>query len=94
MSKRYCLEYVYHTHILKILTNTHQYVNFIGSGVTILEIIDALRESRDYILNQFQKKMSSEYYVAGNKNLKWTDSNVYRWIYAGLPMVRPCFTLC
>jgi hypothetical protein len=71
----------------KTFANTSQYMKVDGSGVTIAELVDALKESRDFLLEQFRKKMSTEYWVGGYRGLIWTDSNFYRWVVAKCPMV-------
>jgi hypothetical protein len=58
-----------------------------GSGVTVAELIDACKMCRDYILEQFRKKVTSEYWVAGFREMLWTECNFYRWTVANCPLV-------
>ena len=53
-----------------------------------------MRESKEYLLEQFRKLAHGEYYVGDNRTFKWTDNNVYRWIVAGCPLVSLRLTLC
>jgi hypothetical protein len=80
--------------LARALINKPQYVELNGSGVAMMEVIGALRESKEYLLEQFRKLAHGEYYVGDNRTFKWTDNNVYRWIVAGCPLVSPRLTLC
>jgi hypothetical protein len=58
-----------------------------GSGVTRAELLNACRESHEYLLEQFRKKMRNEYWVGRSGVTKWTDCNIYRWVVGGCPTV-------
>ncbi|KAE9373671.1 hypothetical protein N431DRAFT_544596 [Stipitochalara longipes BDJ] len=63
----------------------NKYLVLYGGGVRVSEVIDACKESKEFLLDQFRKKVVNEYWVAGVRTWKWLDSGFYRWSVAGFP---------
>ncbi|PMD41282.1 hypothetical protein L207DRAFT_632729 [Hyaloscypha variabilis F] len=68
--------------VREILT---RYLVMYGGGAKVSEVIAACKQSKDFLLDQFRKKVTGEYWVAGVRNWKWLDSGFYRWVHAGFP---------
>jgi len=64
-----------------------------GCAATIPEIIDACKQSAAFLLEEFRKKVTNEYYVADQRSWRWINSGFYRWVVAGLPEVSTSYLL-